>query len=141
MNESHASQSRPRARVRQPVDDGRDFAVDCARIAAENKTEDVVVLDLRGLSSLADYFVLGTGTSDRQMSAVLDKIRAHARSLDRRPFKVADSPGGTWLLADYVDVVVHLFDDEHRAYYDLDDLWGDAPRVTWRDEDESTPEG
>ena len=108
-----------------------EFAVAAARIAAENKAENVCVLDLRGLSNLADYFVIGTGTSGRQMHAVLDHIMEHARTAGRRHLNVADASDASWLLADYVDVVVHLFDEEHRGYYDLDGLWGDAPRVEW----------
>ncbi len=125
----------------RPIDDADAlaFARDVARIAAANKTEDVVILDLRGLSSLADYFVLGTGTSERQMHAVLDRIRRHARSVARRPLNVAEPPSASWLLADYVDVIVHLFDAEHRSYYDLDGLWGDAPRVSWDAQDAAGP--
>lgn len=114
-------------------DDGLRFAVGAARVAADLKSEDVQILDLRGLSGLADFFVVGTGTSDRQMHAVLDHIEEFAATVGRRPFKVADSASSAWILADYVDVVVHLFDGEHRSYYDLDGLWGDAPRVDWRD--------
>ena len=114
------------------VDDALDFAVAVARIAAANKTEAVAVLDLRGLSGLTDFFVIGTGTSDRQMHAVLDHIATHAKSVDRRPFNIADTRATTWVLADYVDVVIHIFDAEHREYYDLDGLWGDAPRVKWQ---------
>lgn len=112
-------------------DDGRAFALAAARIAAENKTENVCVLDLRGLSTLADFFVIGTGTSSRQMHAVLDHILEHARGVGRRHFNISDSTDASWLLADYVDVVIHLFDEEHRRYYDLDGLWGDAPRLAW----------
>jgi ribosome-associated protein len=112
-------------------DDAREFAAAAARIAHDNKSDDVVVLDLRGLSTLADYFVLATGSSDRQMHAVVDFVAEHARAAGRKAFKIANSAGGTWLLADYVDVVIHIFDAEHRRYYDLDDLWGDAPRVAW----------
>lgn len=127
-------------RRRGPVaDEARAFAIALARIADEQKTEDVAVLDLRGLSNLADYFVLGTGTSGRQMHATLDRIDEHAASLDRVALSREDGGGTSWLLADYVDVVVHLFDEEHRAYYDLDGLWGDAPRVAWQ-EDEAGPE-
>lgn len=121
---------RPRSTARG--DDARAFAIAAARIAHENKSEDVAVLDLRGLSNLADYFVLGTGTSDRQMHAVLDFIREHARDVGREPMSIANSPRATWLLADYVDVVIHLFDEEHRRYYDLDGLWGDAAAVRWQ---------
>jgi ribosome-associated protein len=124
------------------VNDAIDFACDVARIAAANKIEDVAILDLRGLSGLTDFFVIGTGTSDRQMSAVLDHIAAHARSVHRRLFKVTDTRAARWVLADYVDVVVHLFDAQHREYYDLDGLWGDAPRVDWQhgeSDDSDTP--
>lgn len=116
------------------LDAARDalaFAVDAARIAASYRTEAVRVLDLRGLSSLADAFVLGTGTSDRQMFAVLARVEEYARSIGRRPLNVSQPRSASWLLADYVDVVIHLFDAEHRAYYDLDGLWGDAPQVEW----------
>lgn len=111
--------------------DARAFAVAAARIAADNKAVDVVVLDLSGLSTLADYFVIGTGTSDRQMQAALAAIEEYARAAGRRPFTPPERSGTTWVLADYVDVVVHLFDEEHRTFYDLDGLWGDAPRVPW----------
>ncbi len=119
-------------RPRPKLDDVRAFAVAAACIASDHKVENVSVLDLRGLSNLADYFVLGTGTSSRQMHAVLDYIAEHAAALEREPFNVADATDASWLLADYVDVVIHLFDEEHRSYYDLDSLWGDAPCVPWQ---------
>ena len=103
-----------------------------ARLADSLKTEQIQVLDLRGLSALADFFVIGTGTSDRQMRAVLDAVQDYARGLGRRPFSTTHTASTSWVLADYVDVVIHLFDEEHRDYYDLDGLWGDAPRVEWR---------
>jgi ribosome-associated protein len=112
-------------------EEARDFAVAVARIAAENKTAEVEVLDLRGLSGFADFFVLGTGTSERQMHAVVDLVEDYARRIGRSPFRVADSREAHWILTDYVDVVLHLFDAEHRDYYDLSNLWGDAPRVQW----------
>ena len=106
-----------------------EFALGAARLMRDSRVEDVVVIDLRGRSSLADFFVVGTGTSQRQMSAVLEHVARLARERGERPLNVSDSSSGTWLLADYVDVVVHLFDAEHRAYYDLDGLWGEAPRI------------
>jgi ribosome-associated protein len=118
-----------RAEVGGGREEARGFALAAAHIASENKIEDVIILDLRGLSTLADYFVIGTGTSTRQMHAVLDELAEHAATLGRKAFNVADATDASWLLADYVDVVVHLFDEEHRSYYDLDGLWGDAPRV------------
>lgn len=117
---------------RPPEDDALAFAVSAARLAADLKTDAVEVLDMRGISSLADFFVIGTGTSDRQMHSVLDQISVMARKAGRRPYNVADSQASAWILADYVDVMIHLFDSAHRDYYDLDGLWGDAPRVAWR---------
>lgn len=110
------------------------FAIEAARLAFDHRTQDVQILDLRGLSSIADYFVIGTGTSDRQMHAIVDQLKAKAREMGRAPYRVADAREASWVLADYVDVVVHLFDAQHRSYYDLDGLWGDAPRVDWHRE-------
>lgn len=120
-------------------EDALRFAVGAARVAADHKCEDVVVLDLRGVSTVADVFVVATGTSDRQMSAVLSHIEDYARSVGRSPFRVAGAREGKWALADYVDVVVHVLDHEHRAFYDLESLWGDAPRVVWNPAPNGTP--
>lgn len=134
-----ASSEPLRAQARtQATDDAQPFALAAARVAADLKTDDVQVLDLRGISSLADYFVVGTGTSDRQMHAVLDRIEDQARLMGRKPFKVSDSRSANWILADYVDVVIHLFDRQHRDFYDLDGLWGDAPRVPWNAGEDAT---
>ena len=110
---------------------GLEFARKAARIAADNHTEEIVILDLRGLSSVADFFVIGTGTSDRQIRATSDDIAEFGRKHDHEPFGVSGYETATWLLADYVDVVIHLFDAEKRRYYDLELLWGDAPRIEW----------
>lgn len=136
MADIRTDESEDQTRRTEQQEDARGFAVAAARIACENKATDVRVLDLRGLSNLADFFVLGTGTSSRQMHAVLDHILVFARSVGRKHFNISDSTDVSWLLADYVDVVVHLFDEQRRAYYDLDGLWGDAPEVTWRSADE-----
>lgn len=124
--------SKPAADAVGAANDALAFAAAAARLAADLKTQAVDVLDMRGISSLADFFVIGTGTSDRQMHSVLDQIAALARTHGRRPYQVADSQASRWILADYVDVMIHLFDGAHRDYYDLDGLWGDAPRVDWR---------
>lgn len=128
---SDSRQAQNATPVAEAANGALEFARAVARIAAANKTEDVVLLDLRGLSSLTDFFVIGTGSSDRQMHAVFDRVAEHARALGRRPFKVARTRDAKWSLADYVDVVIHLFDAQHRDYYDLDGLWGDAPRIAW----------
>lgn len=109
----------------------RDFAVEAARLLSDNKCIDVVVLDVSGISPMTDFIVIGSGTSDRQMRSTLDDVaelgRARQYTLSRR--SVDDR--ATWVLADFVDVVVHLFEPNTRAYYDLEMMWGDAPRVSW----------
>jgi ribosome-associated protein len=112
---------------------GLEFAKEAARIAEEMHAEDVVVLDLRGISSVADFFVIGTGTSDRQMRAVADAIEEYGRGVGQKPYGVSGYDSPSWLLLDYVDVVVHLFEPAKRHYYDLELLWGDAPRIEWRE--------
>ena len=87
------------------------------------------MLDLRKLSPVTDFFVIATGTSSRQMAAVAHEI---ADTADSRPLSVGGVQQGAWVLIDLFDVVVHLFDADHRSYYDLEMLWGDAPKTRWK---------
>lgn len=111
--------------------EARQFAIEAARIASDDKCEDVCVLDLRGISTVADYFVIATGTSDRQMAATGDHIDEFAHKFDLRLYKGRRLDSSVWILLDYVDTVIHIFDRDHREYYDLELLWGDAPKVEW----------
>lgn len=111
--------------------DAFQFAVEVARIAHDNKSEDVTALDLRGISPVTDFVVIGTGTSDRQMRAVANMVVEYGHKLGERPFGVAGYENAAWILLDYVDVVFHLFNKPYRSYYDLELLWGDAPRLEW----------
>jgi len=111
---------------------GIDFAKALARVANDNRAEDVVILDLRGLSPVADFFVIATGASGRQLCAVADQMDEYAKRVSQKRYGLSGYQIATWILADYVDVVVHLFDPDHRHYYDLELLWGDAPRVEWQ---------
>ncbi len=108
----------------------KEFALAAAKLAAERNCTDIAVLDLRNISPATDYYVIVTGTSDRQMRTVADEICEHARQLGLQRFGRAGYEQGRWILLDYVDVVVHLFDAEYRDYYDLELLWGDAKRLT-----------
>jgi ribosome-associated protein len=117
----------------KPAMSGLDFARQAARIAEEMHAEEVLILDLRGISSVADFFVIGTGTSDRQMRAIADEIEQFGRGVGQKPYGHNGYDSSTWLLTDYVDVVVHLFDPAKRHYYDLELLWGDAPRIDWHE--------
>jgi len=116
---------------RKPNKKAKEFAIAAAKIAQERRCTDIVVLDLRGLSPATDYFVIATGTSDRQMRAVADEISQMGREHDMRRFGRAGYEQSRWILLDFVDVVVHLFDQEYRQFYDLELLWGDAERIDY----------
>jgi len=105
------------------------FALAAANIAASRHCSDIVVLDLKGKSPATDYFVIVTGTSDRQMRTVADEISQEARDLGMERFGRAGYEQARWILLDFVDVVIHIFDSEYREYYDLELLWGDAKRL------------
>ena len=119
------------ARTRKPPSAARSLAVEAARIAQDRHGEDIVVLDLRGISPVTDFFVIFTGTSDRQMRSVAQEIIEAAAKSGSKPFGIAGMESA-WIVLDFVDVVVHIFDAERREYYDLELIWGDAPRVRWR---------
>jgi len=110
----------------------RQLAIMIARIAHSRHSEDIVILDLRQISDITDYFVIFTGTSDRQMVSVADEIVQEAARFGQRPFNIAGRETARWILLDFVNVVVHIFDEFHRNYYDLELIWGDAPRVKWK---------
>lgn len=108
------------------------FACFVARLLDDSRCEHVLVLDLRGLSPVTDYFVIGTGTSDRQIASVSDDVRELARQEGQGSPSSDGAEGGGWVVADFFDVVIHLFSPELRSYYDLESLWADAPQVDWR---------
>ncbi len=105
-----------------------DRAMKCAELALEKKAFNVKILDIRGISTIADYLVIATGSSDKQVSAVAESIRTGLKKYG----KVLDIEGmkeGKWVVIDYGDVIVHVFYTETRAYYNLDELWNIAPLV------------
>jgi ribosome-associated protein len=108
-----------------------DRACLCARIAADNKAKDVLVLDMRGITPLYDYFVLASGTGRRQIHNLAEEIDAALRAEGDRRLSIAGYDASRWVVQDYGDVVVHVFDPDTRSYYALEELWADAPRVDW----------
>jgi ribosome-associated protein len=101
-----------------------------ARVAEENRGRDVVVLDMRELTSLFDYFVVASGTSRRQLHAMSEEIdRVLQEELGDRRLGIEGYQESRWILLDYGDVVVHLFEPETRSYYAIEDLWGQAKRL------------
>jgi ribosome-associated protein len=107
-----------------------ELAKAAARTAAENRGRDIVILDMREVTPVFDYFVLATGTSRRQLHAMSEEIDHQLEDeMGDHRLGVEGYQDSRWILLDYGDVVVHLFDSEAREYYGLEDLWCDARRV------------
>ncbi|HZW10917.1 MAG TPA: ribosome silencing factor [Phycisphaerales bacterium] len=115
------------------------FAIDLARLMHDDKCTQVSVLDVRGLSPITNFLVIGSGTSERQMRSVMDHAVDLAAEQRIEPYRLTKDAGAHWLIADFVDVVVHLFEPNTRAHYDLEMLWGDAREVPWQRPGERRP--
>lgn len=100
-----------------------------AHAARDKKADEVVVLDLRKGSAFTDYFVLASGTSQRQLVAIADAVQEAMRAEDLRPTHVEGYPRQEWILLDYSGFVVHVFTPRTRSFYDLERLWGGAARL------------
>ena len=108
----------------------RELAESVAALAADRKATEVVILELREISSVTDYFVICTGRSDVHVRAIVERIETGLAEQGERPLAREGVAYGSWALLDYGDVVVHIFQPETRAFYDLERLWGQAPRWT-----------
>ena len=104
----------------------------CAKAASDKKAEDIIILDVRKISSIADYFIICTAASTRQIKAVYENIDKAVSAAGESPYHIEGTDSSQWVLIDCFDVVIHIFNEESRNYYSLERLWGDAPRVTGR---------
>jgi ribosome-associated protein len=104
-----------------------------AELALTKKAKDVVILDLTGLSDVANYFVVCSGESDTQVKAIADAIDDGTREADSKVWRREGLKNLQWALLDFVDVVVHIFQPKVREYYDIERLWGDAARTVVED--------
>lgn len=100
-------------------------------MAADRRAEDIILLDLRNLSGVADYFVIATGGADSQLRAIADRIEDGLAEEGQRLWHREGYENGQWIVLDFVDVVCHLFLKEKRDFYQLERLWGDAPRTDY----------
>jgi ribosome-associated protein len=98
-------------------------------IVSSHKAEDVAAYDVRGVASYADFIVLCSGQNERQVEAIADHVLHDLKPAGVRPLGVEGKQAAEWVLLDFGDVVLHVFDEPVRAFYDLDGLWGDAPRI------------
>ena len=116
-----------------PQMDSRKLALLCRRLAENRKAEEIVILDVRELSSVTDYFVLASGTSEPHLRAIVEEITDKLREdHDLRPRAIDGTFQAAWVVLDYFDVIVHVMRQDVRERYDLETLWGDAPRVRLR---------
>ena len=109
----------------------REFAVEAARVLADRHCEDVRLLDVRGLSHVCDYVLIGSGTSNRQMKSLADELADLGDDRGQPAFRSNRDDATLWVVVDFVDLVAHLFEPETRGYYDLESLWSDAESVRW----------
>ena len=109
-----------------------DRVIAAAKVAEENKGHDVVILDIRELTKTFDYFLIASGSSRRQLYAIGDEIqRKLVREMGDECMSVSGHNEGKWIVIDYGDIVVHLFEPETREYYALEELWGKAGKVDY----------
>jgi len=116
-------------------------ALAAARAAAEKQGERIAVLDVRELIVITDYFVIASASSERQARTIVDEVERSLRGFGVKPLRREGESEGIWVLLDYVDVVVHVFREEERDFYDLERLWGDAPTVEWESSAEAAARG
>lgn len=114
---------------------GLEIAQMAAQAALDKKAEDLIILDLRGLSSFTDYFVIMSGRSTRHVQGLAEAVDSALRHKKIKSSKSEGLNEGHWVLLDYIDVVVHVFYSETRGFYDLEGLWHDAPRVKVESDD------
>jgi ribosome-associated protein len=107
----------------------RNFALRIADILAETPASDTVVLDIRGLSTFADFFVICSGENERQLRAISEKLQEELREDGVRPQRSEGTPRSGWIVLDYNDAIVHVFDQELRDFYKMERLWAEAPRL------------
>lgn len=114
------------------MSDSESTARACAAAAADKKAENLVLLDLRGVSTFTDFFLIGSASSEPQLKAISSSIRERVRErLGQRPLAEDGYPASQWVVLDYGDVICHLFHGDKRGFYDLENLWSDAKRVPW----------
>lgn len=113
--------------------EARQLALQCRELADSKKAENIVVLDVRKVSSITDYFVIATGTSEPHLRAIVEEIRQRLEeNHGLEPRRTDGTLQTAWVVLDYFDVIVHVMRTDVREYYDLEGLWGDAPKVRAR---------
>lgn len=113
-----------------PPGKAKDLALLCVNAALERKAKDLVLLKVRELSSFADYFIICSGTSDRQVRSIADHIEERLKKEGVLPLGIEGRQGGHWILMDYGEVIFHVFYEATREFYDIERLWAEAPSLS-----------
>ena len=108
------------------------FAIELARTIEDSKCTEVVLLDVRGRRPETDFILIGSGTSQRQMRSVAQECEDLGKAKKNAPYRNSADTGTTWVVVDFVEIVVHLFEPEQRLYYDLELLYNGSKKVEWR---------
>ncbi len=130
MTEAPRMSSRAAAGAGEPIDT-RAFAIEAARLLQDTKCTEIKLIEVRGLSSVCDYILIASGTSDRQMRTVRRDLEDLGDQYGHHAFRADSDKDSTWIIVDFVDLVVNLFEPNLRAYYDIEALWSDGQQVGW----------
>ena len=103
-----------------------------AQAADHKKGEDIVIMDLRKISSVSDFFVIVTGHSEPHLKAIRNEIELRLKKNGARAKGIDGFPHSQWIVMDYFDVIIHIFTDQRRTFYALEQLWGDARQISWK---------
>jgi ribosome-associated protein len=110
----------------------RTLAIRAARAAAEKQANDIRVLNVKDVIAITDFFVIASGATDRQVRAIAESVEEELRNAGVKPIRREGNREPRWLLLDFGDIVVHIFTEEDRMFYDIERLWRDAPVVKWQ---------
>ena len=110
----------------------RQLALLAAEVCSDKKAKDIVVLDVRKITTISDYFIICSTTNERQARAITDDLRVRMKEIGKREMGVEGVADGRWVLQDFADIVVHVFLESQREFYDIDGLWSDAKQVRWK---------
>ena len=110
----------------------RQLALLAAEVCSDKKAKDIVILDVRKITSISDYFIICSTSNERQARAITDDLRVRMRDIGKRELGVEGVADGRWVLQDFADIVVHVFHESQREFYDIEGLWADATKVRWK---------
>ena len=110
----------------------RQLALLAAEVCDEKKAKEIVVLDVRKITTISDYFIVCSTTNERQARAIADEMRVRMKGLGKREMGVEGIEDARWVLQDFGDIVLHIFHESQREFYDIEGLWADAPQVKWK---------